>query len=537
MFPYLVLIFAVQLLSSWFNTLRSYSNNVLRERTNPHITRVIYLRLASLGIERLEDPEITNNINRIKNTSYNVLTYFTQGIQLISYSVSFVVSLALLSLNFPILAPVVIFAALPAMLHDKKQRSNFWSFVRSTTEKSRHAWSNTWWLNDPQKLQEITTVQAVSFLDNRYWKFINWNYAKVKKIYNKWYFHNESLRILSIFAYFFSYVHILSKLALNKLTVGAVFFNIRLVERLSSDFESVTSTYNNLIEYTVKFKEAYAFFQMEPAFSDGKIVLPSLQAGPEIDINNVTFAYPKSEKAVIENFSLNIKPGEKVAVVGHNGAGKTTIAKLLARFYLPISGEILIDGNSIVDIDSASLYKNLSILFQEFNMYGYLTVRENVAVGGLTRDVDDEKIITALKQADAWDFVSEYSKGLDQILTPRFKGGIRPSTGQWQKIAIARFFYRDAPLIIFDEPTAAIDAVSEYNIFNKIYDFFEGKTVILISHRFSTVRNADRIIVVENGKIIEQGSHEDLLDLDGYYAKSFKLQAEGYSMEKTETIA
>ena len=197
--------------------------------------------------------------------------------------------------------------------------------------------------------------------------------------------------------------------------------------------------------------------------------------------------------------------------------------------YLPNSGDVFIDGVSVKDIKADSLYENMSVLFQEYNTYSQLTAEENVWIGKPNEKKDRNAIIDALKKADAWDFVEEFPDGLDQILSERFKGGIRPSTGQWQKIAIARFFYRNAPFVIFDEPTAAIDAVSEYNIFNKIYEFFKSKTVIIISHRFSTVRNADRILVFENGRIIEQGSHKELMELNGYYAKSFKLQAEGYN--------
>jgi ATP-binding cassette subfamily B protein len=161
-------------------------------------------------------------------------------------------------------------------------------------------------------------------------------------------------------------------------------------------------------------------------------------------------------------------------------------------------------------------------------LHPQLTVKENIVIGNTDKEVTEEEIYNALGSADAVKFVQEYPKVLDQTLSERYKGGIRPSTGQWQKIAIARFFYRNAPLVIFDEPTASIDPVSEYNIFNKIYDFFAKKTVIIISHRFSTVRNADRIIVLDEGKIVEEGTHAELMKNNGPYAKAFLLQAEGY---------
>lgn len=167
--------------------------------------------------------------------------------------------------------------------------------------------------------------------------------------------------------------------------------------------------------------------------------------------------------------------------------------------------------------------------FQEFNFYRHLSVKENILVGKPMKQMDEKKIIEAAKNADAHNFIMEYKDKYDQIMSEKIEGGIRPSTGQAQKIAIARFFYRNAPLAIFDEPTAAIDAISEYKIFNTIYNFFENKTVVIISHRFSTVRNADRIIVLDKGKIVEEGTHEQLLTKrNGIYRKSYKLQAEGY---------
>jgi ATP-binding cassette subfamily B protein len=242
----------------------------------------------------------------------------------------------------------------------------------------------------------------------------------------------------------------------------------------------------------------------------------------------MAFHYPNATKNIFENLNLTIRSGEKLAIVGHNGAGKTTLIKLLSRLYQVNSGSILINGENINDIKVNDWYKNIGVLFQDYNVYPHLSAAENIYIGRTSKQADMEQVKTAAKHADADEFISEYGSGYEQILSERYKGGIRPSTGQWQKISLARFFYRDASLVIFDEPTAAIDAVSEYKIFNRIYNFFSNKTVIIISHRFSTVRNADRIIVMDQGKIVEEGTHNQLMELGGTYAHAFKLQAEGY---------
>lgn len=269
-------------------------------------------------------------------------------------------------------------------------------------------------------------------------------------------------------------------------------------------------------------------FVTKPAFEDGAVEFPKLAKGPEIEVKNMSFKYPNTDKMIFNNLSLKIKSGEKVAIVGHNGAGKTTLVKLLCRIYKPTSGEIVVNGRNLTDLKIDSWYQNMGVLFQEFNTYPQLTVRENITIGNPNEPMDEVALHLAAQSADASSFIDEFPAKYDQILSEKFKGGIRPSTGQWQKLAIARFFYRNAPLVIFDEPTASIDAVSEYNIFNKIYDFFKEKTVIIISHRFSTVRNADRIIVLDHGEIIEEGTHDFLMSNNGYYAKAFNLQAKGY---------
>ncbi len=528
-YPSLGVLFGFSLAQSLIGSVRNYTYWMLQPQMRPNMRKAIYEKLVALGIQTLEDPEITNKINRIENSLGDIMNYFRQIVQVLTYFVSFTVSLILVAINFPILVPVVLLAAIPAVLHDKKYRTIAWDFSYKNTEASRKAYANSYDLTSPQSLQEIIVINGKKFLDKKFMKYSLWYVKELSQIHKKWFVGYDVLNVLNDLAYYFGYVLVLSRLLVGKITVGGVYFNIRLIERLGREFDNFTGMLNNLYEYSLRFKDAKELFSRDPAFPDGSIVLPTMEKGPVIEVKDMNFAYPRAKKNVIENMHLKIESGEKIAIVGHNGAGKTTLAKLLARMYLPNSGTVFINGVDVKDIKADSLYDNMSVLFQEYNTYAQLTAEENVWIGRPNEQKNEEAIIEALKKADAWDFVQAFPDGLNQILSERYKGGIRPSTGQWQKIAIARFFYRNAPFVIFDEPTAAIDAVSEYNIFNKIYEFFEGKTVIIISHRFSTVRNADRILVFENGKIIEQGSHQDLMDMDGYYAKSFKLQAEGYN--------
>lgn len=279
----------------------------------------------------------------------------------------------------------------------------------------------------------------------------------------------------------------------------------------------------------IRLQDALELFELYKPEEDGNGTLELGDSKPPvIEIKNLFFTYPNGEIPVIRDLNLIFKPGEKVAIVGENGAGKTTLVKLLIRIYRPQLGEVTLNDINVNELKKDSLYKKFGVLFQDFNSYGNLTVAENVHIGNSSKRQEKDLIEKALVKADAMDFVKKYPNYLEQVLSERYKGGIRPSGGQWQKIAIARLFYRNAPILILDEPTASIDAISESKIFDNVYKFMKGKTVIIISHRFSTVRNADRILVLDKGRIIEEGTHEELMKKDGKYAHAFRLQAKGY---------
>ncbi|KKQ14947.1 MAG: ABC transporter, ATP-binding/permease protein, partial [Candidatus Daviesbacteria bacterium GW2011_GWA1_36_8] len=234
-----------------------------------------------------------------------------------------------------------------------------------------------------------------------------------------------------------------------------------------------------------------------------------------------------TNKKILDNFSLSINPGEKIAFVGENGAGKSTLIKLLIRFYDVDSGEILIQGINVKNLKIKDIYKHIGVLFQDYNKYED-TVTENIYLGNVTRNVKLQNIINASISAGSHEMVEKLDKGYSQMLGRMFEGGIELSGGQWQKIALARAFFRNAPILVLDEPTASIDAKAESEIFERVEKLSKDKTVIIISHRFSTVRNADKIYVIDQGKIVESGTHQQLMELDGQYAILFKLQARGY---------
>ncbi len=246
-----------------------------------------------------------------------------------------------------------------------------------------------------------------------------------------------------------------------------------------------------------------------------------------IEFKDVSFRYPGEDNYVFENLNLQIKNGEHVALVGENGAGKSTLIKLLMRFYTPSSGQILINGHDLQDIAIESWYQHLATLFQDFNQYP-LPINENIAIGRSDKKQDQAKLTQAAEFAGVDDLVRKFPHAWETVLDASFKKGTEPSGGQWQRVALARAFYRNANVMILDEPTSAIDANAEYHIFNSIFEHYKHKTAIIVSHRFSTVRRANRIIVLDKGKILEEGSHQTLMKNKGVYHDLFSKQAEGY---------
>ena len=262
--------------------------------------------------------------------------------------------------------------------------------------------------------------------------------------------------------------------------------------------------------------------------SSEKIVgMPQIITPPVIEFKKVSFKYPGAERFILKDFNLIIRSGEKIALVGENGAGKTTLIKLLLRFYDVTEGELLINGVNIKDISLKEWHKTIGALFQDFIKYQF-SFKENVLFGDLAKPEDPEQINKAIQSSGANGYLPTLPKGMNQQVGKMFEEGVDLSGGQWQKLALARAFYRDAPLLILDEPTSAIDAKAEFEIFERVQNLQKDKTVIIISHRFSTVRNADRILVLDEGQIIEEGTHNQLMKKKGLYAELFEIQAQGY---------
>jgi ATP-binding cassette, subfamily B, bacterial len=290
----------------------------------------------------------------------------------------------------------------------------------------------------------------------------------------------------------------------------------------------VFSTFSGIADQALFLTDLLEFFNVQPTVVSKPNALPAPRRIREgFEFKHVSFAYPGSDRIVLEDVSFRLHPEERIALVGENGQGKTTIVKLLTRLYDPTAGHILLDGVDLRDYDLDDLWKQMGVIFQDFMRYE-MKARTNIAVGQIEMAHDMDAIRLAALKSLAEPVIQKLPQAYDQNLGCRFEGALDLSGGEWQKIALARAYLRDAQLLILDEPTAALDARSEHEVFQRFAELTEGKMAVLISHRFSTVRMVDRILVLEHGRIAEQGQHHQLMERGGRYAEMFELQAASY---------
>jgi ATP-binding cassette subfamily B protein len=286
----------------------------------------------------------------------------------------------------------------------------------------------------------------------------------------------------------------------------------------------------SLYESNLFLANLYEFLDLEPQIADPKFPEPiPFQIDQGIRFDHVTFSYPNSTRAALSDICLEIRPGEVVALVGENGSGKTTLVKLLCRLYDPDQGEIQLDGKKLKDFKLEELRRVVGVIFQDYAHYN-LSARENIWIGDVRQPLDGKEVEQAAIRADVHDMIVNLKNGYDTLLGKLFENGQELSIGQWQKIALARAFFRNSQIIVLDEPTSAMDAKAEYEVFRKFRELLENRTAILISHRLSTVRMADRIFVLQEGKIVESGIHEMLMQNNGLYAHLYQIQAQQYQL-------
>lgn len=483
---------------------------------------------AILDLDQFEDSNFYDKLEMARQQTRSRTILMSQVLSQLQDVITMgFLSVGLIAFN-PLLILLLIIAVLPAFLGESHFNERSYSLIHSYTPQRRELDYLRYTGASDETAKEVKIFGLSDFLTGRF-----------KTLSDKFYLENKKLVIrrarwgtffaaLGSAGYYAAYVFIIIKTVQGQLTVGDLTFLSGSFMRLRSLLESILNRFTSIAEGALYLKDFFDFFEIQPKIKSGanpKSFPKPIKAGFEFE--NVGFKYENSDKWALKNLSFKLFAGEKLALVGENGAGKTTVVKLLARLYDPTEGRILLDGFDLREYNPEELRNEIGVIFQDFVKF-QMTASTNIAVGRIEELNNLEKIKLSASQSMADTVINSLQGGYDQMIGRRFENGVDLSGGQWQKIALGRAYIRNAQLLILDEPTAALDARAEHEVFQRFSELTSGKTAVLISHRFSTVRMADRILVLENGKFLEIGTHEELLIKEGKYADLFNLQAQGY---------
>jgi ATP-binding cassette, subfamily B, bacterial len=527
--PLIVVVIALNVIDRLFWIIISYAEQV----SNYSLTRALTLRFLRKGSEldmaHYESPESSNLIQKAKDSyTWKPAGVINRTVYMSGDVVRIITSMAIiLSFSFPAFLLAVV-TTIPALIARLKLGEGSWSIWGANATDRRRFWQSAELLTNERALMELrifrTRLYLLDVIKEIYDRFTN---KERKDALRRTLIESLVGNLSTIGTMAFWVIAIVATLN-GQITIGLLTFYTGALDQFSS---ALTSLFRNLSDYYedgLYLADLFDYYNLPTMVKPGAQTLTMTGKPPHIVFKDVTFTYPNAEQPVLKHFNLVIEPGAHIALVGVNGAGKSTIIKLLCRFYDVTEGQILINGVDLRDLDFESWYRQIGVLFQDFIQYGQFSARTNIELGDIEGMGNADRVEQAIFKADAEAFLKAYTQGLETVLDKSFEGGTNPSVGQWQRIALARAFFRDATVLVLDEPTSAIDAVAEYEIFERLYGFSAEKTLLIISHRFSTVRNADTIYVVDDGQVIESGSHEALLKLNGQYAKAFEAQAQGY---------
>ena len=511
----------------YWNFNQSYLDYLFRYKLQNEISLKFHKKISKLDIAYFENPDAQDLITKTRDTMLwrlpdflRIFSYLFRAV--VGYTAAFIVLLQF-GLWIPLLVTIV---TLPRLYLKAKYGSLQWSIWGSGAPQVRKLYYFNHLLQQPAAVREMRIFQSADALLKKFKEIQNYLFNLNKKPLDKYLKVSTIPPLIEILIIIFIAYTFLPSVVAQTLTIGSFILLVNMLQQLSDRAANGSAKFGELYENSLYVNHYFELLALPPLIKRAKnpVVFRDVKP-PKIEFRNVTFRYPDGPQ-VIKNITFTIEPGQTVALVGHNGAGKTTIVKLLCRFYDVTKGEILINGVNIKRLKQSNWYKFLGTLFQEFVRY-HFSVTDNITLGAPSKK-DKKAVISAAKKSGANEFIEKLPKKYDQMLGREFEDGVELSIGQWQKLAIARAFYEKPPVLILDEPTSAIDAEAEYEIFNNLEKQYKEKTLLLISHRFSTVRNASKILVIDQGKIIERGSHEKLMKLKGKYARMFAIQAKGY---------
>ena len=510
--------------------LESLLGDLFANRTSVELMR----HSATLDLEQFENAEIYDKLERARRQTVGRIGLFT----LLLATIQDLITLATLSVALAVYVPwllvLLAVAVLPSLLGETHFASLGYSLLYSWTPERRQLDYLRFIAASDVSAKELKLFGLSDFLVGRYDRLSREFYEANKALAVRRSLVSSFLAAVGTLGYYAAYAVIIYLTVIGHRSPAGV-FTIGVLTFLAGSFrqsrdlsQRVLLSLSQVFEQSLYLDDLFTFLAIEPRIrpvAGARPVPMPIRQG--FTFENVGFRYPGAERWAVRGLDFALAPGERLALVGENGAGKTTLVKLLARLYDPVEGRILLDGVDLREYDLFSLRRNVGVIFQDFVRYDFL-LRENIAVGNIGHLEDEARIESAAERSLADTVAGRLPGGYEQMLGRRFEGGVDLSGGEWQKVALARAYMREAQLLILDEPTAALDARAEYEVFLRFSELTQGRMAVLISHRFSTVRMADRILVLRGGELVEQGTHEELLALGGLYSELFQLQAAGY---------
>lgn len=520
--------FGLALLSDSLTRAITLMDSLLGDLFSNHTSVRIMEHAATLDLEQFEDAIFYDKLERARQQTVGRTVLLSQVMSQVQDLITMGFLAAGLLVFNPWLIVLLVIAILPAFIGESYFNDRTYALSRSQTPQRRELDYLRYIGASDETAKEIKMFSLSGFIIDRFKVLSDKFYVDNKRISVSRSIWGTLFALLGSLGYYGAYVFIIEQTVQGTLTIGELTFLAGSFRQLRTLLEGILSRFTTVSQGAIYLSDFFEFFDIQPKIHN--TANPRPFPNPIVQgfsFENVGFKYLNSERWANQNLNFVLHPTEKLALVGENGAGKSTLVKLLARLYDPTEGRILLDGHDLKEYDLTELRQHIGIIFQDFLRY-QMTFSQNIAAGNIDQKTNEKLIRKSAKQSLADELANKLPAGYDQMLGKRFAEGVELSGGEWQKVAIARAYMRSAQLIILDEPTSALDARAEFQVFERFTELTQGKMAVLISHRFSTVRMADRIVVLDKGEIVEIGSHDELLAKGGRYAELFELQAMGY---------